>query len=296
VEHLQPRLTVRATLASEALAAHFARGQADATTAFDVWGADPEHVPLTLAGEPPPVFDPRPDLARALLEALRPRLPGWDATADGALVRPGADATLHVQLTKLDGFALRDAVELRARIEVPAFGALPAPDRAPYGRTFLVSASLVEPATGRSCWFSRYADDPATPRVEYFVGDARLESLDELADRLARVLDPPGLDALLTRDGLRGLCERGLQTLPLKKGQAGVAPLGPWPAPALPPAWRWEWKHGLRWRSEPLWNRVALHAAFGTRAEARAALAQTRALSRQPPAILKPLLASLDAP
>jgi hypothetical protein len=37
-------------------------------------------------------------------------------------------------------------------------------------------------------------------------------------------------------------------------------------------------------------------AVFGSREEARAALAEARALSKLPPAVLRPLIVSLDAP
>ena len=294
-EHFQPRLTVRATLASEALAACFPEGESAGTTAFDVWSSDPEHVALPVA-ERPPTFDPQPDFAKQIDAALRERLSGWQWTPLLGLHKVGADAELRVGFSEGHGGGPRSAVHIDVDLHVPAFEALPPPARrALYGRTFLLSGKLRDGEAGSTPWFRHFAELPSTPRFEYFADDAPQESFDAFVDRIAGTLAPPWLDTLLTRDGLRGLLEQGLQALPLKKGQPPVTPLGAWATPAMPAAWRWEWKHGHRWRPEPLWNRVALHAVFGTRDEARTALAQARAISKQVPALLRPLIASLDA-
>ena len=294
-EHLQPRLTVRATMASEALAACFVAGESDATTAFDVWSSDPKDVPLkALASEDAPPFDPQPDFEKRILGALRERLAGWQWSDLEGLSKAGADATLRVRITA-GRTVPRSAAEVGVELHVPAFEKLPRPARALYGRTFLVGGALHDRSLS-PYWFRRFATDTGTPELVYFAADAPMESFEAMIDRLALALSPPDLDALLARDGLRGLVEQGLPALPRKKDQPAVTPLGAWAAPALSPAWRWAWKHGRRWRPEPLWNRVALHAVFGSREEARAALAQARALSKQPPAVLRPLFVSLDAP
>ncbi len=294
VEHLQPRLTVRATLASAALAAYLPVGASAGTTAFDVWSSDPEHVALAIRAEAAPTFDAQPGIVQKIEAALREKLSRWQSTPLLGLHRPGADAQLRVRFSEGYSGLPRTAVQIDVDVDVPAFTALPAPARAPSGRTFLISAKLHDGGAVPASWFRHFAGPSSTPTLEYFDDGAPQEPFDALVDRIACALEPPGLDALLTRDGLRGLLEQGLQTLPRKKGQPAVTPLGTWAAPPLPAAWQWEWKHGHRWRPEPIWNRVALHAAFGTRDEARAALAQTRAISKQVPAVLKPLLAALD--
>lgn len=294
-EHLQPSLTVRATLANEAMTAYLPEGTGSGTTAFDVWYRDPEHVALAINTEMPPTFDAMLHLKQKVENALRERLSGWQWTPLLGLHKVGADAQLCVRVTEGYSGLPRSAVEIEVTVDVPAFTALPAPARAPYGRTFLVSARLHDGGAVPARWFRHFAHDSFVPRVEYFDDDAPQESMESFIGRIVCAVDPPGLDALLTRDGLRGLVEQGMPSLPLKKGQTPTTPLDNWVAPAMPVGWHWEWKHGHRWRSEPIWNRIALHAAFGTRDEARAALAQARAISKQVPAIMKPLIASLDA-
>lgn len=295
-EYLQPRLTVRATMASEALAVCFVAGDRMATTAFDVWGDDPVHVSLReIPSEYPPTFDPEPDVEARMLSALRARFPAFRWSDRDGLCREGADATLRVRIVPVTSGLPRTCVKIEVELHVPAFERLPAAS-ASHGRTFLVGGRLDDGTSDTAFWFRRFAVDPGTSRLELFADDAPLETFDAMVDRLAQALSPPDLDALLSRDGLRGLVEAGMPTLPRKKGQPAVTPVGAWPAPALPPTWRWTWKHGQRWHAEPLWTRVALHAAFSSREEARAALAQARALSKQPPAVLKPLFASLDGP
>lgn len=293
-EHLQPRLTVRATLANEALTECLAEGTSSGTTAFDVWYQDPEHVALTLTAEMPPTFDPIPDIVQKIENALRERLSGWQSTPLLGLHKVGADAQLSIRITEGYRALPRSAAEIEVTIDVPAFAALPAPAKAPYGRTFLVSARICDRGAVPARWFRHFAADGFVPRIEYFEDDAPQEPFESFIERIAQAVEPPNLDELLTRDGLRGLLEQGLQSLPLKKGQPAVAPIGSWKTPEMAAGWQWEWKHGHRWRPEPLWNRVALHAAFGTRDEARAALAQARAISKQVPGVLKPLIASLD--
>jgi hypothetical protein len=294
-EHLQPRLSVRATLASEALAAVLPVGASAGTTAFDVWGNDPEQVALVVRAETPPIFDAQPGIVKELEAAVGERLRGWRSTPLLGLHRVGADAQLRVRFSEGYSGLPRSTAQIEVQVDVPAFEALPGPARAPFGRTFLVSAKLHDGGAMSAYWFRHFVGASSAPRLEYFDDDAPQEPFDAFVDRIACTLEPPGLDALLTRDGLRGLLERGLQTLPRKKGQSPVTSLGGWAEPTMPDAWRWEWKHGQRWRPEPIWNRVALHAAFGTRDEAQAALAQARALAKQVPAGLKPLIASLDA-
>lgn len=294
-EALQPRLTVRATLATEALAAHFSVGTTDGTTAYDVWLRDPKQVPLAGATTAPLTdYDPQPEFSRRIAAALCTRLKGWEQRAPEALHRAGPDATLRLELRDMGAGSLRSSVSVRLSLEVPAFELLPMAKKAAFGRCSLLTGTLAATADGEKSWFRRWAHEPERERLEYFADDAPLESFEAMVERMARALESVDLDALLARDGLRAMVEQGISQWPCKKGERAPTPVRSGAAMPAPAAWQWEWKHGHRWLPESIWARVALHAAFGSRDEARAALAQARALSKQPPALYKPLFASLD--
>jgi hypothetical protein len=294
-EHLQPRLRVRATMTSEALAAHFSVGSSDGTTAFDVWWQDPRHVAKLPQAEDAPEFDPQVDFERCACMAIAARSQRWTLEHD-RLVCEGVDARLVVRPTDSYCKIGRANFEVELALEVPAFEQLPATPKARGSRVDLVLGQLHDACATHRFWHRRFANEPEVARVEYFADDAPQESFETFVERLALAIEPPELDAMLHRDGLRGLVERGIASDPTKKGQTAPVPLGSWAAPSLPPTFHWTWKLGKhqRWRTEPLWNRVALHAAFGSKDEARSALAQARALSGKPPAIWKGLYASLD--
>lgn len=293
-EHFQPRLRVRATMASEALAAHFGVGASDGTTAFDVWWQDPRHVAQLPRAEDAPEFDPQPEFERRVCMAIAARSQRWSLEHD-RVVYEGADARLVVRPTSLCKIG-RANVEVELALEVPAFERLPVTPKARGSRVDLVQGQLHDACATHRFWHRRFAHEPEVARVEYFGDDAPQESFEAFVERLAGAIEPPELDALLHRDGLRGLVELGITRYPTKKGQTAPVPLGSWAAPSLPPTFHWTWKLGKHqsWRTEPLWSRVALHAAFGSEDEARSALAQARALSGKPPAIWKALFASLD--
>lgn len=288
VEHLQPRLTLRATFADEKLAAFFPVGHSDGTTAFDVWWSDPERAALPLERRDPPPFDPQPAAPEEAAAALLALLPRWKQSPWLGLHRESADIRLRVSIEK--GFyALRPGFNVRLILEVPAFAQLGGKKRGEAPSPVLLNGILRPRAV--PCWFRQYlAEDEGPQPLAYFVGEPALEELSVTHQRLARALGDDEVERLLTREGVIGLFEALLASRPKKELPPDHARLGVGQAPRLPaPQWHWEW------RPECLWRRVALHAALGRPEDAQAALAQARARSKKPPKELKTLLAALDA-
>ncbi|MEQ1508202.1 MAG: hypothetical protein ABMB14_38585, partial [Myxococcota bacterium] len=72
-DHLRPRTTIRATMATEALAALFVPGTSGGTTAFDL-SVEPDGPRVPIATEPPPI-DTDPGWGDAVVRALPALLP-----------------------------------------------------------------------------------------------------------------------------------------------------------------------------------------------------------------------------
>lgn len=283
IDHLQPRMTMRATMASEALAASFPVGESDGTTSFDVW-MDPLAAEIPHAVEPPP-YDPRPNPVEDLTQAVSSLMPRWRPSFRG-FERAGADATITVTFDPAR-YSLRPGVMVRVMLFVPAFGGFGGKKRGEVPSTALLSATLQPNVT--PYWFRQYSFANDQPHeLAYFADDVTLEDLSSLHERFARTMDDPAVDALLDRDGLIGTFEDVLGARPKKELPPNYARLGSGSAPTLPARWQWDW------RPEFLWQRIVLHAALGRREDAHAALEQARAKSKRPPKELKILIASLD--
>jgi hypothetical protein len=292
--HLQPELTLRATFADEARASCFAVSSSFAETvdAWDCWGADPKKVEEPRSPAYPPPFGVFDASEATVLAALSPLLPRWKTTPVLGLHRENDGVRLRVRVGSAyapgkQSTAFRPGFEVVVTLEVPAFGELPRGEKR--GETpgdGLVWGEL-RPGTGTVYWLRGYVGpDDVEPEPVTFADDVKLEEPAELFARVARALDGPDVAALLSPKGVLGLVEDIIAARPKKELPPNLTRLGAGAAPALP---RWNW----RWEPELFWKRVALHAALGSRDDARAALAQVQAKYKKPPKGLRALVESL---
>jgi hypothetical protein len=284
IDHLQPRITLRATMASEALAAFFPEGESEGTTSFDVW-LDPLAAEVPSQVEDAPPYDPRSDPVGDIKAAVPSLMPRWKSDFLG-FERAGADATIHVRFDS-SSFALRPGFTVHVVLLVPAFASHGGKKRGEAPSSLVLSGQVSPRAT--PYWFRQYEGASDEPQeIATFADEVALEDLSSPHERFARTMDDPAVDELLTREGLMGLFEDTLAARPPKELPPNYARLGQARAPVLLGRWQWHWKPEL------LWQRIVLHAALGRREDARAALAQARARSKRPPKELKILIAALD--
>lgn len=286
-EHLQPRVTLRATMASEALAQRFVVGDCAGTTAFDVWGFDPKRAAIPGAIESPDPFGSTPFEPADINAAVLERAPRWKHAPLLDLHRENDGVCLRVVFWP-GGYELRPGFRASVTLWVPGFSALGGKKRGEIPNPCLLRGSVAPLAV--PCWMRQYRGDDTQPQdLAYFADDAPLEDIGDCYSRLARTLEEPAVDVLLTRDGAIGLVEDLVASLPSKDKPTNHARLGGGVAPSLSSSWTWQYE------PKTLWLRVLMHAALGTREDANAALAQARAKSKRPPKELKILIASLDA-
>lgn len=287
VEHLQPVFTLKATMASEALAKRFEVAAWTGTTAFDVWGGDPKSASMpTQVGDVEP-FVAHVNASAQASSAMPAHLGRWKTDPILGLHRETPNARLRVWF--YDGtLEVRPGFTANVVLEVPAMRAVGGTKRGEVVPQWLVVGTL-RPRSA-PYWFRQFlGDEDAPPQLVYFVGEPGVEELDATYARLARTLDATQVDVMLTREGVIALVEDLVAARPPKERPSNHERLGNGTAPALPPEWVWSYDANL------LWMRIAMHAALGARADANAALAQARAKSKKPPKELKALIAALDA-
>lgn len=290
VEHLQPTFTFRVTMADEKRAACFDAGSGwVGTTAYDPWGDDPRKASFQESYADPAPFAPFPDLpdVNGIAAALLPLLPGWKIDPVLGLHRETDVARLRLWFypgnnKRRPGFDVHPRVDVMALSKLesgPKRGTTPSPT---------VLQGTLHPAATRY-WLRGYvAADDAIPEMATFVDDVKIEDAPATLARLARALQGPAVDALLTRDGVLALVEQLLDEQPTKQKAANHRRLLATTTPALGPRWVWNVDTDL------LWQRVALHAGIGSRDDAKNALAQAQAKSKKPPKELKALIAALS--
>ncbi|AKT41354.1 hypothetical protein [Chondromyces crocatus] len=291
IQHLQPTVTLRATMRTEALAARFSPGSSDGTTAFDMWPEDPKQASQLLERhDPTEPFGPFPDAATRAIPAILAHLPRWKSHLTSLLCRTTADAQISLSFSDA-GVPYRPGFKARIQLSVPSLSTLDGRRRDEHVSTTLLNGTLRPPFADH--WFRQYVGaDDAAPELMTFIDEREIESPEATYARLARTLEAPAVDALLTREGVFGLMEDVVASRPPKQRPPNHARLGNGVAHPLGVGWAWE--------AEPqklLWQRVAVHAVLGAREDARAALEQARASTkRPPPKELKRLIASLDTP
>ncbi|MDP2345678.1 MAG: hypothetical protein Q8O67_32340 [Deltaproteobacteria bacterium] len=291
VEHLQPCFTFRVTMADEERAACFDAGSGwEGTTAYDPWGDDPQKTSFNRSYDDAAPFAPFPDLpdVDGIAAALLPLLPGWKNEPLLGLHRETDVARLRLWIypgsnKARPGFEVHPSVDVMALSKLesgPKRGTTPSPT---------VLKGTLRPAATRY-WLRGYvaASDDAVPEMATFLDDVQIEDAPATLARLARALQGPAVDALLTRDGVIALVEHLLAEQPAKQKAANHARLGTTTPPALGPRWVWNVDTDL------LWQRVALHAGIGSREDAKKALEQAQAKSKKPPKELKALIAALS--
>ncbi len=289
IEHLQPRVWLRATLAYDADTV-FSICDWTGTTAWDPWGADPKRAPKPgSAGsakiEDPEPFGPMREPAASAEEAVPPLLTRWKVDPLRGLHRETDVARLRAYFWD-GGNAERPGVRVRVALDVPSLMKLPAgPKRGETVDSAIVQGELRPRATYN--WVRGFAGvDDEVLDLDAMTGRA-LEEPHETFARIARALDAPAVDVLLTRAGVIGLVEQLAASLPAKKLPPNHTRLGAGVVPELGANWAWEADTDL------LWARVAVHAGLGTREDAVSALQQAQAKSKQRPKSLKALIASL---
>lgn len=287
VVHLQPRMTLRATMASPALAALFHVGERIGTTGYDVWWDDPRQPAMpceSFAGMP--LWDADPELVSRVGEALATKLPGWRAEGS-SFTLAGPDAELVVKL-QVGYNSLRSALKVEVMLDVPMMAALP--DNPKSHESILPRIALGCLAGPRiAAWFREWAQPGTDTRKLRFFEDEPIEPHAALADRIAAELTRPEVASLGTSEGVLGLFESSLAQLPAKARPADFVRFPVGTAPALGSRWQWDWQ------SEPFWKRVAVHAALGDREHARAALKQAQGRWKKAPKEYAPLITWLTA-
>ncbi|AKT41355.1 hypothetical protein [Chondromyces crocatus] len=286
IEHLQPTVTLRATMHSEAIAAAFSIGSWEGTRAFDVWQEDPRRAVRPDQFDTFDPFGPFPDAAKGAKEAVLAKLPGWETPDGHTLRRSAADARLTLSFVDT-GETERPGFEARYALEVPAMSTLGSHRVGESVSPTILSGQLQPPFS--HYWFRRYVGAGDTfPELATFVGQPELDSTDATYAHFLRLLDPPVVDALLTRAGVLGLIENIVASYSKKELPRNHRRLGTYVAPPLGSGWKWTFHH-----QKLLWTRVALHAVLGTHDDARAAIEQARARMKVPPRELKRLYVSL---
>lgn len=291
VDHLQPRFTFRVTMADEKRAACFDVGSSwEGTTAYDPWGDDPLKATFTASYADPEPFAPFPGLpgVEGITEALLPLLPGWNVDPVLGLHRETDVARLRLWLYPGNN-KTRPGFEVHPSVDVMALSKLESGPKRGTTPSSTVLRGTLRPAATRY-WLRGYATaaDDDVPEMATFAGDVKIEDAGATVARLARALQGPAVDALLTREGVIGLVEQLLAEQPAKQKAANHARLGSGEAPALGPRWVWNVDTDL------LWQRVALHAGIGSRDDAKKALEQAQAKSKKPPKELKALITALS--
>jgi hypothetical protein len=215
-------------------------------------------------------------------------LPGWKHEPILGLHRETDVARLRLWLypgnnKTRPGFEVHPSVDVMALSKLesgPKRGTTPSPT---------VLKGTLQPAATRY-WLRGYvtASDDVVPEMATFAEDVKIEDAPATIARLARALQGPAVDALLTREGVIALVEQLLIDQPTKQKAANHTKLTSTTPPALGPRWVWDVDTDL------LWQRVALHAGIGSRDDAKQALAQAQAKSKKPPKELKALIAALS--
>src|SRR5690606_11951455 len=100
-EHLQPRVTLRATMASEALARRVVVDDSAGVSAFDVWGCDPKRTTLSIEAESPVPFDPMTGRVAEQNAAVMEWAPLW--RHEPRLDLPGAHGGVSPRVVFLPG-------------------------------------------------------------------------------------------------------------------------------------------------------------------------------------------------
>src|SRR5690606_12875523 len=140
-EHLQPRVTLRATMASEALARRFVVGDSAGTTAFDVWGFDPKRATIPSEIESPTPFDPMAWEPAYINAAVLERAPRWRHEPLLDLHREHDGVCLRVVFWP-GGYELRPGFRASVMLWVPGFAELGGKKRGEVPNPHLLSGSV----------------------------------------------------------------------------------------------------------------------------------------------------------
>lgn len=262
------RVTLRAELASAALAARFREGDEVGTACWDVWWGDPLRPARPKVTSPGPLFSPDAGFAARVASLVVPLVPGARAAGKGKVEVAGEAASLIIEVALQRMSFIGTRAWPLVTVRCPAVDALVAGEAKKKAAVEVFTGVLLLPAA--RC---HAGVDPAV-------------IAQEIADQLAR--DRAALDATLTLRGLVDALERRLEASPDSKLKSRFVCGARGPAPTFAAL-------SLSLPDDPYFLRAVLMEAAGDHDAARAAVELTAGRWKKRPPALSAALARIES-